>query len=162
VNDNVKNVNRTFLAVPEMKLMLVVDVLQTKDKAANFKARWFVDNEDKNGKIEIDGKKFTFLRPQAKLVGVCDSDHEVQLKSETFPVPQEHGVYPFMDVAAQKAGNKVVILTAAAAIRNDDPLPIFNLKKVKNGWKLVAKSKDQKIQVKIMTKDIYPELSVVI
>ncbi|HEX9972622.1 MAG TPA: heparinase II/III family protein [bacterium] len=162
VNENVKNVNRTFLAVPEMKLMLVVDVLQTQDKAANFKARWFVDNEDKNGKIEIDGKKFTFLRPQAKLVGVCDSDHEIQLKSETFPVPEEHGVYPFMDVAAQKAGNKVVLITAAAAIQNNALLPIFNLKKVKNGWKLLAKSKDQKIQVKIMTKDIYPELSVVI
>jgi hypothetical protein len=161
VNENVKNVNRTFLTVPEMKLILVVDCLMTKEQPANVKARWFVDNEDKNGKIEINGKQFTFLRPQAKLVGLCDSDHDVQLISDTFPVPEEHGVYPFMDVAAQKAGNKVILITAAAAIQNDAPLPIFDLKKVKNGWKLVAKSNGQKIQVKIATKDIYPELSVI-
>ncbi len=160
VNENVQNVNRTTLAVPDMKLLVVVDVLQTKDKPADFKARWFVDNEDKNGKIEIDGKKFTFLRPNAKLVGVCDSDHDVQLSSDKFPVPEEHGVYPFLDVAARKAGNKVVLITAAAAIRNDDPLPMFNLKKTKNGWKLVAKNNGQKIQVKIVTQGIYPELSI--
>ena len=162
VNDNVQNVNRTFLTVPEMKLILVVDVLQTKDKPADFKARWFVDNEDKNGKIEIAGKKFTFLRPNAKLVGVCDSDHKIKLISDTFPVPAEHGVYPFMDVAAQKTGNKVVLITAAAAIQNDDPLPILNLKKIKNGWSLAANINRQKLQVKIVTKDIYPELLVFI
>jgi len=158
VNENVKNVNRTFLTVPEMKLILVVDMLQTKDKPAEFKARWFVDNEDKNGNIQIDGKKFTFLRPQAKLVGLCDSDHEVRLIRDTFPVPEEHGVYPFMDVAAQKVGNKVVILTAAVAIRHDDPLPIFDLKKMENGWVLMAKNNHQKIQVNISTKEIYPEM----
>ena len=138
-----------------------VDVLQTQKQVANFKARWFVDNEDKNGRMEIEGRTFTFVRPQAKLVGVCDSDHGVQLKSGTFPVPQEHGVYPFMDAAAQKAGKNVVILTAAAAIRNGDPLPVLNLRTVKNGWKLVARSDGQKIQVEIATKDVYPECSVV-
>lgn len=162
VNENVKNVNRTFLTVPEMKLILVVDVLQTKNGPADFKARWFVDNEDKHGRIEIDGKKFAFLRPQATLVGVCDSDHDVQLTSDTFPVPQEHGVYPFMDVAAKKVGNTAVILTAAAAIRNDDPPPILDLKKIKKGWRLIAQSNLHKMQVKIETQDIYPELSVVI
>ncbi|UCE06327.1 MAG: heparinase II/III family protein [bacterium] len=161
INDNVKNVIRTFLAVPEMKLILVVDCLMTKEQPTNFRARWFVDNEDKNGKIEIDGKKFTFLRPQAKLVGVCDSDHEVQLVRDTFPVPEEHGVYPFMDVAAQQAGKKVVLITVAAAIRNDDPLPICNLRKVSNGWVLIAKNNRQKMQVNIATMNIYPDLSVV-
>ena len=160
VNENVKNVNRTFLTVPGMKLILVVDCLETKEHPANFRARWFVDNEDKNGKIEVDGKKFTFLRPQAKLVGICDSDHDVQLTSDTFPVPKDNGIFPFMDVAAQKVGNKVVILTAAAAIRNNDPVPIFDLKKTENNWNFEAKNNGQKIQVKIVTKEIYPELSV--
>lgn len=161
VNENVQNVNRTFLAVPAMKLILVVDVLQTRDKPANFKARWFLDNEDKNGRIEIDGKKFAFFRPQAKLMGMCDSDHEVQLISDVFPVPQEYGIYPFMDITARKAGNKVVLITAAAAIQNNDPSPNFNLKKVKNGWKLLVNNCGQKIQVAIVTEDIYPELSVI-
>ncbi len=162
VNENVQNVNRTFLTVPEMKLLLVVDCLQTKAQAAQFKARWFVDNEDKNGKIEIDGKKFVFQRPQAKLVGVCDSDHELLLISENFPVPEEHGIYPFMDVTAQKSGQKVVLISAFAAIRNDDPLPVFDLKKVKTGWVMKAKNNQQQIEVKIVTKDIYPELTVAI
>jgi hypothetical protein len=160
VNENVQNVNRTFLTVPEMKLLLVVDCLQTKTQAAQFKARWFVDNEDKNGKIEIDGKKFVFQRPQARLVGVCDSDHDLQLISENFPVPEEHGVYPFMDVTAQKAGEKIVIISAFAAIQKDDPLPVFDLKKNKAGWQFVAKNNRQQIKVKIVTKDIYPELAV--
>ncbi len=160
VNENVKNVNRTFLTVPEMKLLLVVDCLQTQAQSANLKARWFVDNEDKNGRIEIDGKKFVFHRPQAKLVGICESDHDVQLFSENFPVPEEHGIYPFMDVTAQKAGEKVVIISAFAAIRQDDPPPVFNLRKVKAGWQFMAKNNHQQVQVKITTKDIYPQLAV--
>ena len=162
VNENVKNVNRTFLTVPDMKLILVVDCLMTKEQSANFKARWFVENEDKKGKIEIVGKKFTFLRPGAKLVGVCDSDHGIKLTKDNFPVPAEHGVYPFMDVAAQQAGKKVVLITAAAALRHDDSAPIVDLKKVNGGWKFLAENNQQKIQVNIAIGDVYPELSVVI
>lgn len=162
VNQNVQNVNRTILAVPEMRLLLVVDVLQTKLQPADFKARWFVDNEDKNGTIQLAGNKFTFSRPQAKLVGICAGSFGVQLNIDKFPVPEEHGVYPFMDAASKKAGNKVVLITAAVAIRNHDPSPDLKLKKAKNGWRLAAKNNGQKIQVKIVTSEIYPELTVVI
>ena len=92
---------------------------------------------------------------------MCDSDHEVQLISDTFPIPEEHGLYPFMDVAAQQSGNKVVLITAAAAIQHDDPLPIFDLKKDENSWVLSANNGRQKLQVNIITQDVYPELSVV-
>jgi hypothetical protein len=162
VNPNVAHVNRTFLAIPGMNLLLVVDCLQTMAQPADFKARWFIANEDKLGKIEITGNQFTFQRPLAKLVGICDSDQAVQLTQATFPVPEEHGVYPFMDVAAQAAGNKIVLLTVAAAIRINDPLPIFDLQKVENGWKLLAENNRQRVQVQIATGDIYPELTVVL
>jgi hypothetical protein len=162
VNDNVENVNRTFLAVPEMRFIVVVDCLQTKKDAAKFKARWFVENEDGNGKIEIDGKKFVFHRPQAKLVGCCDSDHEVQLVTDTFPVPQEHGIFPFMDVVARRTGKKIVLITVAAANRLEDANPYLDLRKVKNGWVLFAENNRNKVQVNISTRDILPELSVIL
>ncbi len=160
VNENVQHVNRTVLTMPSLKMILVVDVLQTKNQPANFKARWFIDNEDENGKIEMAGKRFTFVRPQAKLVGICDADHGVQLMSGRFPVPEEHGVYPFMDVVASKPGNRVVLITAGIAIRKNDPLPVFKLNKMKNGWKLIAENNRQRIQVKIGTKGVYPDLVV--
>jgi hypothetical protein len=162
VNDNVENVNRTFLAVPEMRFIVVVDCLQTKKDAAKFKARWFVENEDGNGKIEIDGNKFVFHRPQAKLVGCCDSDHEVQLVTDTFPVPQEHGIFPFMDVVARRTGKKIVLITVAAANRLEDANPYLDLRKVKNGWVLFAENNRNKVQVNISTRDILPELSVIL
>ena len=158
VNENVENVNRTFLTIPEMKLILVVDCLMTKEQPANFKARWFVDNEDKNGKIKVDGKKFTFLRPQARLVGVCDSDHEVQLISDTFPVPEEHGVFPFMDVEARKPGNKVVIASAFAALKWDDNEPVIKMKRDAENWIVNAEINGKKMKIDISTKDIYPDV----
>jgi hypothetical protein len=160
VDDNVKNVSRTVLAVPGMRLIAVVDCLHTNGRPADFKARWFVENEDAKGKIEIDGKKFTFLRPQAKLAGICDCGQDVRLVADTFPVPKENGIYPFMDVCAQKPGNRVTILTAVMALKNDDPPPALDLKKTDDGWVLEAASAGQKIRVTVSTKDTYPEFAV--
>lgn len=160
VNANVENVNRTFLTIPGMYLLLVVDCLQTKAQPADFRARWFIANEDKLGKIEIAGNQFSFQRPQAKLVGICDSDQTVQLTQATFPVPEAHGIYPFMDVAAARPGAKVVLLTVAVAIRHDAPRPQFDLQKVAAGWQLVAAHNQQRVQVQIMTQEVYPELTV--
>ena len=160
VNDNVKNVNRTLLAVPKMKLVVVVDCLHTNGRPADFKARWFVDNEDGKGRIETDGKRFSFLRPLAKLVGVCDGDLDIRLNVDSFPVPKENGVYPYLDIAAPKTTNKVVLITAMVALRNDDPPPALNLKKTDDGWILAAEISGQKVQVNIAAKDVYPEVLV--
>jgi len=160
VNENVANVNRTLLVVPDLKFLLVVDCLVTKGKSADFKARWFVENEDNNGKIEIHGKEFTFHRPGAKLVGMSNGDHGVQLSSDTFPVPAEHGVYPFLDVGAQKPGNKVVLITAAAAIKPSAEKPVFDITGQDNEWHVSGKIGSQSIQVWIATAGVIPELKV--
>ncbi len=162
VNDNVKNVNRTFLAMPEMKLIIVVDYLQTKNTSANFKARWFIDNEDGKGKIKIEGNKFVFHRPQARLVGCCESDHCVQLLTDNFPVPKEYGIFPFLDVQAEKLGEKVVLIMTAMAIENQETMPIIEIKRKGNDWNVTAKAHGKKISVFVTMKDILPEVTKVV
>ena len=160
VNDNVKSVSRTVLAVPGMRLLVMVDRLHTNGNPADFKARWFVENEDDKGKIEIDGKRFTFLRPQAKLAGICDCDRDVQLIAGTFPVPKENGIYPYLDVSAQKTGNQVAILTAVVALKNDDPPPALVLERTADGWVLATEATAEKIRVTISIKNVYSEFTV--
>ena len=69
MDQNIAAVNRTLLCVPVIKLLLVVDTMRTKIRPVIFKARWFVENEDKQGGIEFDGARFLFQRPKARLAG---------------------------------------------------------------------------------------------
>lgn len=160
VNENVKNVNRTLLTMPKEKFIVVVDCLNTKNNAADFKARWFIDNEDKNGEIKIDGKKFIFSRPYAKLVGCCEGSRGVKLSKDNFSVPEEYGIYPYLDVAAEKSDSKVVLITAAIALNKNESIPSLEI--VSNGvnWIVNTNRGGQAIKVIITMEKLMPKLLV--
>jgi len=133
VNNNIKTVNRTLLTVPELKFVVVVDTLHTEFSDATFAARWFVDNEDGLGKIETNGNRFTFIRSSARLIGCCEGSHGIQLSTDHFPVPEEYGTYPYLDVKAGKSCKKCNLITAVAAIQHKDGLPTLGIKRNRTG-----------------------------
>lgn len=160
VDDNVKAITRTLLVIPEAKFIVVVDTMQTKYRPARFSSRWFIDNEDSNGKIEIEGEHFLFNRPQAKLVGCGAGKSGVDLSVSTFPVPQEHGIFPFMEIADRAPARKSVLLVAAIAIEREAEKPTIQVLPGKNRWLIRAEQRGQKMQVQIVLKKYLPEMQV--
>ena len=160
VNDNVEKVLRTLVVLPEFRFLVVLDSLQTKNRPADFKARWFIENEDNQGKIEIYDKTFIFHRPAAKLIGVCESDLSVKLLQDKFPVPAEHGIYPYLDVSAERSGKTVNLIAAMAAYLNEEEAPKIKVDKVETGWYVNSKIDGKTIRVSVVLKDRIPKVSV--
>jgi hypothetical protein len=159
VDQNIAAVNRTLLCVPGIKLLLVVDTMRTKIRPATFKARWFVENEDKQGGIEFDGARFLFRRPKARLAGVCAATAGVRLTRDSFPVPSAYGVFPHLDVAAEAAGDSCII-TAMIALQQHEPVPLMELTATTVGWVLTASPQGRNISVGITLADDYPAFNV--
>lgn len=160
VNENVKNVNRTFVTIPRMKFAVIVDRLETQEQPAEFAARWFVENEDGNGKININGESFEFLRTNAKLFGKCAGDLGVNLSQANFPVPKESGVYPHLDVKAEKNGNKVMLITAVAALRTDEKPPFLDIRFNGKNWVVNTDIGGREAKVIIIPEEKYPKILV--
>ncbi len=160
VNPNVEKVIRTFLVIPDLKFLMVLDTLATKHQAADFTARWFVSNEDKKGNITFDQNRFVFNRPTAKLIGMADGNLKVILSKNTFPVPEEHGVYPFLDIGSAEQGKKINLLCAMVALKNDEPEPSLSLKHTNNGWRITAAISGKELKIELNCQEMLPEISV--
>jgi len=137
VMDHVEQVMRTFLVIPGLKFLLVIDSLAAKEPAV-FTARWFVDNGDKMGKIQVDGDKFSIQRPLAQLHGIGKCSLDEQLTTNKFPVPEEHGVYPHLDISATKKGERVDIISAMAVSNSEAIEPVISVKQkpINGRWRL--------------------------
>ena len=160
VNENVKNVNRTIVTIPRMKFAMIVDCLEVKEQPADFVARWFVDNEDGNGKIEITDNMFEFLRPKAKLFGKCAGTLGVKLNQDTFPVPEESGIYPHLDVKSEKTGNKIMLITAVAALRNEEKPPFLDIRFNGKNWVINTDIAGREAKVIVIPEETYPKILV--
>ncbi|MDZ7342121.1 MAG: heparinase II/III-family protein [candidate division KSB1 bacterium] len=160
VDNNVKAITRTLLVVPEANFIVVVDALQTKHRPARFSNRWFIDNADGQGTIEYEGDRFIFNRPQAKLTGCAAGNGAVDLSVSTFPVPQEQGIFPFLEIGGRKAARRSVLLVAAMAIERKEEKPAIQIMRGKNTWVILADRQGQKIQVQIVLKKYLPEMQV--
>jgi hypothetical protein len=160
VNANVKNVMRTFLTIPELKFLLVIDSFSADKKAAEFTVRWFVDNEDKDGKISINKNQFLFQRPNAKLIGVCDGIDEIVISQSKFPVPEEHGIYPHLDITTARKQKNSSIICAMAALKKDEKEPVITIAKSGKTWKVETNIKGKKLEVVVETKELIPAIKV--
>jgi hypothetical protein len=159
VDQNIGAINRTLLCVPGIKLLLVVDTMHAKVRPATFNARWFVENEDKQGTIEIDGARFYFHRPKAKLAGICAATTGVRLTRDLFPVPSAQGIFPYLDVTAEAASTSGII-TAMFALQQHESVPPMKLTSAAEGWVFTASLPSRNISVKITLTDDHPALNV--
>lgn len=136
VNPDVENVVRSFLTFPESRVLIVVDSLRMKKNAAEFRARWFVENEDKKSRIEINDNRFEFFRPSADLIGLCAGSAGVKLEKGTFPVPQDYGIFPFIDVIAAQKEKHVHIISVMAVFDKKNSRPELSIQENKKGWQI--------------------------
>lgn len=162
VDGNVKAIIRTVLVIPEVNFVVIVDAMQTKHRPARFSSRWFIDNEDGNGTINRVDKGFVFHRPRARLVGCVAGSQPIDQSVATFPVPQEHGVFPFLEISARKAARKTLLLVAAMAIEGQEQNPVLQITPRGKSWLIQAERTGRKIEVQIAPKKYLPEMRVTI
>jgi hypothetical protein len=160
VNPNIKNVNRSIVVIPAIKVAVIVDCLQSKEDAADFSARWFISNVDGNGRIAIDKNTFTFSRPQAKLCGACAGSKGIRLEQELFPVPVESGIYPYLDVVSAEKSKKVILVTAVVALEKDETATAPQISKHGDTWTINSENLGKRATITVVTTETYPEIAV--
>ena len=74
-------------------------------------------------------------------------------------MPAAHGVFPFLDVAAEAAGESCII-TAMIALQQHEPVPPMELTATTDGWVLTASPQGRNISVGITLADDYPAFNV--
>ena len=162
VTPDVDAVVRTVLTVPELKLVVVVDRLKMRTRAATFQARWFIDNEDEKGRISFNGSHFVFARPKGKLVGACAGSAGVRLERGTFPVPQKYGTFPYLDVHAGQKGKDVALLIVAVAAASGAEKPVVKIEGESPRWEIVGKTEKHSFKISLNSVPLVPEFEIVI
>lgn len=160
VTPDVGAVVRTVLTVPDLKLVVVLDRLKIKSKAASFRARWFIDNEDQKGTISFHGSQFVFARPKGKLVGACAGSVGVRLEAGTFPVPQKYGTFPYLDIHAGQKAKDVGLLTAAVAVASGTENTSVTIEGEFPRWKIVGKTGTRSFEIRMNSIPLVPEFEV--
>ena len=75
-------------------------------------------------------------------------------------MPEEHGIYPYLDVTAEKAGKKVVLITAAVALKKEDPMPYLRILFNGKNWVVNTDLGGREIKVVITIEKLMPKLLV--
>ncbi len=154
VTPDTEAVFRSFLVIPELQFVVVVDRLQMKIKPALFQARWFVDNEDDKATISFKGNQFAFVRPKAKLVGAVAGPQGISLAKATFPVPKKYGTFPYLEVSAAKRAKDVTLITAAVAVQNGQSEPSVQITSQNGRWTVRTEIAGQPVRVSFSTEPL--------
>jgi hypothetical protein len=84
-------------------ILLLLDHIRFNQKPGTVQVRFQVDNSDGKGTVTADAGSFIIHRPAATARAVVDAAAPLKVISATHPVAQEHGVYPFAEVASGEA-----------------------------------------------------------
>ncbi len=147
VTPDTEAVVRSFLVIPDLHFVVVVDRLRMKTNPALFQARWFIDNEDDKATISFEGNQFVFARPKARLVGAVAGTVGASLAKATFPVPKKYGTFPFLEISAKKKARDVTLITAGVAVSAKAPAPSVEITRQNERWIVKTKIAGQPVRV---------------
>jgi len=102
VNPDVKSVLRTLVFL-KPDILLVFDRVTLKSVKSKVQLRFQVYNGDGKGESDVNKGGFVIKRPLASLRGTIVTPAPFEVKSGTHAVPKDIGVYPFVEVAADKS-----------------------------------------------------------
>jgi hypothetical protein len=135
VNADVKRVRRTVLfAKPDVVVLFdEIEKAATPSRAA---VRFFPDNRDEAAAVEAAGSTFTIRRPKATLRGWTAARSPLDVSSDQLDLDAEHGVYPYLEVAADPALMHEVVTVLVARPDGSDAWPDVSARPEADGWAL--------------------------
>lgn len=136
VNNDVESVTRTVLFFPESMVVVLLDKLIKKTTPSILQARFHIDNSDGRGSGSATGPKFELIRPTALLSGTVGAAQGVDVEVGRLPIPEEHGVYPFVEAATGSADLAPLLLTALVPTRTGSRAPDVDLRRLEGRWEV--------------------------
>lgn len=113
VNPQVELVRRTLIFL-KPDVLLLFDRMRLKSTSAKVQLRFQIYNEDGKGLAKIEKNGFRIERPQASLVGLIHAQNEISLRTGLHNVPQDIGVYPYVEAEAKEALDHLLLTVCTA------------------------------------------------
>jgi hypothetical protein len=88
--------------------------VRLKSTPAKVQLRFQIYNEDGKGLAQIEKSGFRIDRPQASLQGSINSSKQVALRTGLHNVPQDIGVYPYVEAEAKEALDHFLLTVCTA------------------------------------------------
>lgn len=160
INEDVECVSRTVFLFPEFPALIVADKLIKSVSPSVFAARWHIENKDGKGKGCADGTGFCVERPGAKFVARCAGSETLGLTSEQLPVPQDKGVFPYIEVALERPTREACILLVGVPMKRDENDPEIGIDRTDEGWAIRVKKGTSNVEALIIDRGRYPTIQV--
>ncbi len=154
VNPQVELVRRTLIFL-KPDVLLFFDRVRLKSTPAKVQVRFQVYNEDGKGLAKIEKSGFRIERPYASLVGSTRSQNEVTLRTGLHNVPQDIGVYPYVEAEAKEALDHL-LLTVCTAQETGKTHGKVAVTMKGSAWNVTGKHNQRKFALEIKVDDDLP------
>ena len=157
VNEDVKSVTRTVIVFQEIPCVVVLDKLFKKEKPSTFSARWHIENKDNKGRSHTSGNSFTIFRPEAKFFAVCKGSQNVKIESAKLPIPEEKGIYPYVNVSMPEKVRESFLIMIGCPLKGEEQEPRINIKQTDRTWHVEVSKGAKKLKLNILDNGKLPE-----
>jgi hypothetical protein len=113
VNLDVDLVRRTVVFL-KPDILLLFDRIRLKSAKLKVQLRFQIYNEDGQGKAEMGEADFVIRRPRASLRASLIASSTLSLRSAVHPIPQDVGVYPFVEAEVNDALDHRILTVCTA------------------------------------------------
>ncbi len=158
VNPNVDLVRRTVIFL-KPDVLLLFDRVRLQTAPAKVQLRFQIYNEDGKGLTKIDKSGFRIERPHASLLGSIRSQTQVTFRTGFHNVPQEIGVYPYVEAEAPEALNHS-LLTVCTAQETGKTHGKMAVTMKGSAWQVTGKHNQREFAVEIKTDEDLPVVTV--
>jgi hypothetical protein len=100
-------------------ILLLVDKIRCEGGPVPVQLRFQADNFDGKGSVALLPQGFRIARPFATLEAATYGPAAPSYKTGVLPVPEDHGVHPFVEVAAPAATDHTLLTVCTAAAQGD-------------------------------------------
>ncbi|HUG12796.1 MAG TPA: heparinase II/III family protein [Opitutaceae bacterium] len=139
-------------------VVILLDRVQLKS-AAPVQLRFQVFNDDGRGVATAEGATFGIDRPLASLRAVLASNGEVVAKTRKHDLPEDLGVFPFVEAVSASATEHEVV-TACTSAPAGGAHGSLKVAREGDAWRVTGTHAGRKIDVAIRTAGAVPEITI--
>ena len=157
VMPDVKKVTRTVIILDQIPALVVVDKLQKNKQPSLFTARWHVENQDRNGKMQVAENTFSSIRPHGQFYAVCGGRPVISVQTGRHRLPEKIGVFPYTDLTTTVPATDALLITAGCPLTTGEEKPEIQVKPDGQNWIIKITKNGKTTRVHILDNGELPE-----
>jgi hypothetical protein len=158
VNPNVDLVRRTVIFL-KPDVLLLFDRVRLQSAPAKVQLRFQIYNEDGKSLAKIEKNGFRIERPHASLLGSINSQNQVMLRTGLHNVPQDIGVYPYVEAEAPQTLDHL-LLTVCTAQETGKTHGKMAVTMKGSTWNVTGKHNQREVAVEIKVDGDLPAVAI--